>query len=173
MFCGEAVYVRWQKGIGVIRLERDKKGKYVLHLPQGVTREQGEAFLAGMAFVKKTHPKTRTEAERTLACYCEKWLSAFGAEDVLVRYAVLPGRWGRCLYRERVIELSTECCLLSESHIEALLLHELCHLKIPDHTPPFWEQLTAHLPDWARREGELRSMYQQWKGYRENVVSWD
>ena len=39
-----------------------------------------------------------------------------------------------------------------------VLLHELCHLREPAHTPAFWRLLTDMMPDWAEWEGVLRCL---------------
>jgi len=39
--------------------------------------------------------------------------------------------------------------------IDYVIIHELCHLQHPDHSPNFWRFLTAILPDWKKRKTQL------------------
>ncbi|MBQ1859843.1 MAG: M48 family metallopeptidase [Clostridia bacterium] len=39
--------------------------------------------------------------------------------------------------------------------VEYILVHELCHLHHPDHSPAFHAEMTALLPDWKERRKRL------------------
>jgi len=34
--------------------------------------------------------------------------------------------------------------------IDYLILHELCHVRVPNHGSAFWRLLDACMPDWER-----------------------
>lgn len=63
-------------------------------------------------------------------------------------------RWGSCS-SHGVITLNT--CLI-ERHpelIDYVIVHELCHLRVFDHSARFYALLDAVLPDWRRRRRAL------------------
>ena len=39
--------------------------------------------------------------------------------------------------------------------IDYVVMHELVHLKIPNHGPAFWRLLDRCMPDWARWKNRL------------------
>jgi predicted metal-dependent hydrolase len=40
--------------------------------------------------------------------------------------------------------------------LEYVVVHELCHLRRPDHSPAFWAELERHLPGWREPAAWLR-----------------
>lgn len=69
----------------------------------------------------------------------------------------MPRRWGSCSQRGTVT-LNPELVKAPLSCIDYVLVHELCHRIVPDHSPRFFRLLTAHVPDWERRRGQLNGL---------------
>lgn len=63
-------------------------------------------------------------------------------------------RWGSCS-RRGVIYLNTELIKAPSHCIEYVILHELCHLKHPNHGKAFFQMLTRVMPDWDKRKKRL------------------
>jgi predicted metal-dependent hydrolase len=65
--------------------------------------------------------------------------------------SVLGHRWGSCtpdgklLFHWRVI-------LLPARYAEYVIVHELAHLKEPNHSPDFWRAIELFMPDWRARK---------------------
>ncbi|AIE86038.1 hypothetical protein OP10G_2670 [Fimbriimonas ginsengisoli Gsoil 348] len=38
------------------------------------------------------------------------------------------------------------------------MLHELCHLLVPDHSRAFFRLLDGHMPDWRERKTRLERL---------------
>lgn len=53
--------------------------------------------------------------------------------------------WGLCSYQDRRIKLNLSLLLQSEKNIRKTILHELAHLKYPDHKKEFYEFLSKLL----------------------------
>jgi len=66
----------------------------------------------------------------------------------------LAKRWGSCT-KARTIILNSELIHVPPYCIEYVILHELCHLKVHDHSPRFFQLLARCLPDWQRRKARL------------------
>ncbi len=66
----------------------------------------------------------------------------------------MRSRWGSCSSKGRVtlnlalIKASREC-------IDYVILHELCHLKVPSHGPKFWRLMAKLMPDYEERRRRL------------------
>lgn len=61
----------------------------------------------------------------------------------------LAKRWGSCSPQGRIL-LNVDAIKLPIGCIDYLILHELCHLRIPNHGRTFWRLLDACMPDWER-----------------------
>ena len=64
-------------------------------------------------------------------------------------------RWGSCSAKGN---LSFNCLLLlaPPEVIDAVVVHELCHLLVMDHSPRFWAEVARVTPDYAVHRAWLR-----------------
>jgi len=68
-------------------------------------------------------------------------------------------RWGSCTPGKRII-INIELIKASKSCIEYVIVHEMCHLKYPNHSKSFYALQTAMMPDW-----------EFWKNWLEKIMS--
>lgn len=64
-------------------------------------------------------------------------------------------RWGSCFGDGRIY-FNWKLVLAPEHIIEYVVAHELCHLKIPNHSKRFWQLVEKLVPDWKARRKWLR-----------------
>lgn len=67
----------------------------------------------------------------------------------------LQNRWASCI-AEGVINFHWRCMMAPLSAIEYIIVHELAHLKHPNHTAEFWYTVEKVLPDYQQAKGWLR-----------------
>ncbi len=65
-------------------------------------------------------------------------------------------RWGSCSKRG-TITLNLDLVKVPLTFIDYVIVHELCQLKIHNHSPAFYSLLTRAMPDWRERKGRLES----------------
>lgn len=63
-------------------------------------------------------------------------------------------RWGSCSARG-TISLNWRLMLAPPDILDYVVVHELCHLLVPDHSPRFWAEVARVLPDWRRQRADL------------------
>lgn len=64
-------------------------------------------------------------------------------------------QWGSCT-PQGVISLSWRLLLAPPAVFRYVVIHELCHLPHPDHSPRFWALVAQQMPDWAAQREWLR-----------------
>ncbi len=63
-------------------------------------------------------------------------------------------RWGSCSPKSGRIRFALNLGAQHPREIEYIVVHELAHLFVPNHSPAFWSLVERHLPTW--RESHTR-----------------
>ena len=71
-----------------------------------------------------------------------------------LRFYKMRRRWGSCSIKH-VITLNTELVKKDINLIDYVIIHEICHLKVPAHNKAFYSLLASILPDWKKRRETL------------------
>ena len=96
----------------------------------------------------------RAEALRILATETQHFAEAAGRTVDGVRIGDPMGRWGSCSSKGR-ITLNLDLIKAPKECIDYVILHELCHLKVPSHGPNFWRLMVKLMPDYEERRRKL------------------
>lgn len=103
----------------------------------------------------------RSHAERIFRDRMKACLQAASAlklhVDVSLRIRPMDRRWGSCS-RAGLITLNTELVRMPLHCIDYVIMHELCHLSVHDHSPAFFRLLGRCMPDWRQRKERLDSL---------------
>jgi hypothetical protein len=57
-------------------------------------------------------------------------------------------KWGSCNSAAGTIRLNTELAKKPRECLEYIVLHEIAHLRVPNHSPSFVALMDRHMPDW-------------------------
>lgn len=74
-------------------------------------------------------------------------------------------RWGSCSIR-KTLSLNWRLLLVPEDVARYVVIHELVHLDIPNHSKAFWRALGNACPDWQVASEWLRRHGHEVRGYR-------
>jgi len=65
-------------------------------------------------------------------------------------------RWGSCT-SQGTVSLNWRLLQMPAAIVDYVIVHELCHLLVPNHSPRFWAEVARLLPDWRERRRALRA----------------
>lgn len=69
----------------------------------------------------------------------------------------LKNRWGICS-PDGTLTLNLDLIRAPRACIDYVILHEICHLRHPNHAPEFYKLLAHLLPDWQDRKQRLERL---------------
>ena len=84
----------------------------------------------------------------------KKLSKATGLTYSEARIMKLEKRWGSCTPRNTII-MNINAVKLPYSLIDYVIIHELCHTKVKNHSKEFWNELAKYLPDWKELDERL------------------
>lgn len=87
----------------------------------------------------------------------EKWSQKTGLTFEGLQFRKMSQRWGSCTSKNR-ITLNTDAVKLPFSLIDYLIVHELVHTKIKDHSKAFWAELSKHVHNWRSLDNKMSGM---------------
>lgn len=97
----------------------------------------------------------QTLAQELVIERAKRLAHSINIEGVSFKLSSAKTSWGTCNIRTG-IRLSWRLVLVDASLIDYVILHELCHLRQPNHSKEFWRLVQAYMPDWALRRRKLK-----------------
>ena len=79
-----------------------------------------------------------------------------GFEKPQLRFRLMKSRWGSCIPSKGVITLNTALVCAPLECQQAVIAHELSHMKQPNHQKGFYSYLYQRMPDYEQRHALLR-----------------
>ena len=100
----------------------------------------------------------RRWAEARLATIVERWWPRFGGREpyrLLIRDQ--RQRWGSCA-PDGTLRFNWRLAMLRPDLAEYVVVHELAHLRVRNHSTEFWNLLSRAMPDAQGRRRRLREV---------------
>ena len=97
----------------------------------------------------------RAEATRVIPGMLRRLSEHTQLHPTRVRISSARTRWGSCSSKG-TISLAWRLILAPPEIIEYVIIHELVHLKVPNHSRKFWDAVEAYLSDYKTRRAWLR-----------------
>jgi predicted metal-dependent hydrolase len=127
-----------------------------------------DAHAGGLTLViPRPHTRALPIARGLLASHLEllirrdvsRWLAGYvpqlGLAPTALKIRPMKSLWGSLDTRDR-INLDLALALAPPAALRYVLVHELCHLKVRNHSPRFWSQVENLLPSWREQRDWLR-----------------
>lgn len=97
----------------------------------------------------------KQQARAVLPGKVELWAQRMGVTPTGVKITSARKRYGSCSGRN---SLCFSCFLMRcpEEAVDLVVVHELCHIKVKNHGPAFYDLLSRYLPDYQERKKLLK-----------------
>jgi len=118
-------------------------GRLLLACPENYTAEQREQLLA------QWYRKELGNAIRSRLPY---WENATGLHCAGFQIRAMKSRWGSCTVQTKKLRFALQLVHHPLPCLDYVILHELCHLSVPNHGPAFKALLDRYMPDWQARK---------------------
>ena len=79
----------------------------------------------------------------------------YGVPLPALRMRTMKSRWGSCLFLKGIVTMNKRLIHMPLPCIEQVMLHELCHFLVGNHSPSFYAWLDKLMPDWRERKALL------------------
>ncbi len=97
----------------------------------------------------------RRTARELVAMVIEDEAPALGVNYRRVAIRDQRTRWGSCSPRG-TLSFNWRLALAPFEVLDYVVVHELCHLREPNHSPRFWDLVTSRRPGWKKQREWLR-----------------
>lgn len=100
----------------------------------------------------RKHAQPRFEQRLSLCLRASKPFLGIDQVDLVIRK--MKSRWGSCTPTGRIV-LNLDLIKAPIQCIDYIIMHELCHLAVMNHSAKFWNLLSKCMPDWEKRRKAL------------------
>lgn len=99
----------------------------------------------------------RRKAEEKIKPRIKKWSKQTGLFFNEVKIRKLEKRWGSCTSSNNIL-INIDAIKLPFSLIDYLIVHELVHTVIKNHSKEFWAEVSKHLSNWKELDEKMYGM---------------
>mgnify|MGYP003293987276 CR=1 FL=1 len=134
----------------------EKQKKLIITVPEGISEQEIKVNVD--KGIKKLLKKN---TELLIAQRVPHWsdITGFDYNQVKVRDATT--RYGSCMPSKKNLYFSSRLIMLPLDKIDAIIVHELCHIKHKNHNKEFYDLVAKYIPDykeidkWLKINGKL------------------
>ena len=99
--------------------------------------------------------EARVAARELVSAVAQEEAERIGVVYERIRIGGQRTLWGSCSTRG-TLSFNWRLVLAPFQVLDYVVVHELCHLRVPNHSGPFWALLEGHRPQWRDQRAWLR-----------------
>ena len=143
-----------------------------LTVPQSTSRAEVERILAekrswieeqrrhqlprlGLDRLAVSESEARVAARELVTALAEEQAERIGVAYQRIRIGRQWTLWGSCSTRG-TLSFNWRLALAPSEVLDYVVVHELCHLRVPNHSTRFWALVERHRPHWRHQRDWLR-----------------
>lgn len=101
----------------------------------------------------------RAQAQEILGGRVFHYARLMGVEPKKITVRTQKRLWGSCDYSKQSINLNWQIILSPLKVIDYVVVHELCHLFVPNHSQRFWKKVERFYPEFKESRKWLKDNY--------------
>jgi predicted metal-dependent hydrolase len=98
----------------------------------------------------------KEKAIEKISSRVNKWSAKTGLKFNKLKFVKMSKRWGSCTAENNIV-INPEALKLPYSLIDYLIVHELCHTKVKDHSSRFYSLIGKHMNNWKSLDAQFNS----------------
>lgn len=123
------------------------------------TRENFELFMGNWY---------RRQARKTFREAVDRWLPMFREAGYAIpapklKIYAMRRAWGRCYYTKGLITMNLHLVKTPQPCIDYIVLHELCHFVVSNHSADFYRLVESFMPLWRDADRLLKNFARERK----------
>ena len=138
-----------------VNLNLERK-QIVITVPENLNQQQAKTYID-----KTIKRLLKSNTEAVIAGRLSYWseITQINYNEVKVRDATT--RYGSCMPSKKNLYFSSRLVMLPEDKIDAIIVHELCHMKYKNHSKDFYNLVSKYIPNykvidkWLKVNGKM------------------
>ena len=98
----------------------------------------------------------RSELYKYIRGRLDECCGQYGEASVEFSIRRMKTEWGSCTARRRKMLFNLKLAVVPKDLIDYVVVHELCHLQVQNHSRQFWELVESRMPDYRERRQRLK-----------------
>lgn len=125
---------------------------------EGVLEKLKTAKKSEFSGTKYSYHANKARAKKIISERVKYFAELHGFSFKRISIKNTSSRWGSCSTNDN-LNFNYKLLFLSESLLDYVVVHELCHLRHHNHSARFWKEVFHILPDYRVRERELKKYH--------------
>lgn len=155
---GENVYLLGRRYRLRVRLG---KGEVGVHINGTTVVLEGRGLETREAREARMNDWQRSELRKVLTRLVAKWGTVLDEEEIVFEIRRMRNRWGSCNATRRRMYFNLALARVPVRCIEYVVVHELTHFRVENHSALFERLMTSRLPRWREARRELNDFIAQ------------
>lgn len=123
---------------------------YTVHVPESL-KPENHHFEINAALVRWMKKQSKQLVEQMVAIHAAK--KQLNPRTIMIK--TQKSRWGSCGIHND-ININWLLIMAPREVMEYVVVHELCHIQVKNHSSQFWALVGEHLPDYQKRRQWLK-----------------
>jgi predicted metal-dependent hydrolase len=132
------------------RIKIEFAEQFIAHVPEALMIEEHSAAIKD-ALIRWMKKQSKSQVEHWVKQHAER--KQLFPQTIKIK--TQKSRWGSCGIHND-ININWLLIIAPPEILEYVVVHELCHIKIRNHSAHFWALVGEHLPDYQQRRQWLK-----------------
>lgn len=135
-----------------IKIEQETK-KFCILLPKQIQKEEEETYI-----IKVVRILFKENTEAILKERLTFWSKKTNITYSSVKVRDAKTKYGSCMPKTKALHFSSRLVMLPQEAIDAVIVHELCHIVHPNHSKEFYQLVEQYIPKYQEIKKYLKKV---------------